>query len=154
GEKAFLQGLLDRDAKIRQNAFTLLKNYGSTASIPALKSAALGKTDDAGVTFGAWDAWKTIASYVPKPAKSTTTDQPKPGPVAQKKPPVQVGDATVTTLDEMANLTVAVAMAADGQGYYTLARDGTVRRLGWDGKQHARAAGGNGATILAVSAEG
>src|SRR5262249_6958188 len=120
----------------------------------ALKTAALAKSDDAGVTFAAWDAWKTIAYHVPKPVAASAEEPKKPGPVAGKKPARQVGDPTVTTLDEMANTVLAVAMAADGQGYYTLARDGTVRRLSWDGKQHARAAAGSGASVLAVSAEG
>lgn len=146
-EKDVLVALSDKEPVARMRACDLLKEFGSTAAIPALKVAAQDREER--VAKAALEAWKTIAFH---PAEPVTSESTKP--VASKpSPPKTIDGATITNLDNRASsYQPNIALAPDGKGFYVLTPE-DVRRYDWDG--NIKATGKASAmTLLAVGTEG
>jgi hypothetical protein len=149
-EKAVAAVLTDEKKDKRIKAAQFLKDYGSGASIKALQVAT--QDSDREVAKAAWDAWKTIAFHNPKPAAAapTASDPPK---VVDKPTTETLDDLKVTTLSRTAAEVLSLALAPDGKSYYTMERDGTMKRFEWDGAEKSSQMIGPGA-LYAVGADG
>ena len=146
-EKDVLPALSARDNEARIRACNLIKEFGSKAAIPALKIAAQDREER--VSKAAWEAWKTIAFH---PAEPVSAEPPTPV-VSKPSGPAMLDDLKLTILSDRAEAIVpSVAIAPDGQSFYTLTPD-DVRRIGWDGAVQATDKR-IGMTLMAVSDEG
>jgi serine/threonine protein kinase len=162
-EKAVQAALSNRDANVRTKACDFLKDYGSIASIPALKPVTMDS--DTKISNSAWDAWRTIA-YFGKAAATTEENPFKPAEENPFRPSEEnpfkpaagadqkVDDLKLTEVESpAATLLPSICIAADGKSFYALDKSGELRRFGWDGKQLAKVPT-NKCTVLTVSSEG
>ncbi|HEV3144634.1 MAG TPA: serine/threonine-protein kinase [Gemmataceae bacterium] len=161
-EKAVQTGLSNKEANLRARCCEFLKNYGTTASIAALKPVTLDS--ETNVSRAAWEAWRTIA-FFGKAGTETEENPFKPSEENPFKPsddpfrPVigaarSVDDLKVTEVEiPAANLLPNICVAADGKSFYALDKSGELHRFGWDGKSLAKAPT-NKCTVLTICSEG
>jgi serine/threonine protein kinase len=133
-------------------ACKFLKEFGSTASIGPLKSAAKDKNGD--VSKAAWDALKTIAFFPTKPVAPDPRDAIADKGKEKPKTTSTVDDAKVTVLDDAANgVAPNICLASDGKSFYALEPASNVTRRDWDGAILATASAG-GMKLMAVNRHG
>src|SRR5262249_17967631 len=152
-EKAVAATLTDGERHNRIGAAQFLKDYGSGASIKALQSAT--QDGDREVVKASWEAWKTIAFHNPKPASAVAggpATGDAPSAAAEKPTTEMIDDLKVTTLSKSAAEIQTVAVG-DDTTFFTLDRDGTLRRWTWDGGSQTSATVGRGA-VMAVNNDG
>ena len=153
GEKAIQTGLNDSKEDVRKICCELLRDFGSTDSIKALKFASQDK--NAEVVKAATLAWKTIAFHPIEPPKTVVDQGSAPPKPSTPKKTIDVEDLKVTVLDEAITSRTMVAIGDDGRAIYALdPASGTIRRLDWDGKEQASGTGGNNASVFTVCSEG
>ncbi len=145
-EKDLLSALSSHEADAKVCAAELLKEFGSTAAIPALQAAAQDR--DERVLKAVTETWKTIAFHPAEPAKS-----PSSAVAAKPSPPKTIDGAKISGIDvNAAGTSPNMALTTDGNGFYVLTPD-EVRRYDWGGKIAATNRT-PAMKLLAVGAEG
>jgi serine/threonine protein kinase len=131
-EKDVQSALSSTEHDVRRRACIVLKDIGSTDSLPLLKTAA--RDHDRAVAEAAWETCRILAFHPVKPSVPDSNT-----PIAAKpKTTMMLDDLKVTELDEKAaGILPNMIIAGDGQSFYTLEAGANIRRMDWDGQVQA-----------------